>query len=119
MAELKHGVPYHGLGSDLELNKEVYYPQLADEIQAHVPEGVHFVGVRNATSDHMTLHFSELIEDLSGIQSVVDAHVPDESYGLTPEEKEYEELKTKLGNGDLPVKELNKLLKHALLQGKL
>lgn len=119
MAELENGVPYLGEGSTLELNRDVNYGQLADELGAHVPDGVHFVGVRSPEKDHLTLHFSQPIEDLTGIQSAVDAHVPDENYGLTPEQIEYQELKDKLSKNNLPVAELNKLLKLALLQGKL
>lgn len=111
--DIKIGVPYDGQGAELALDKHVHFPQLADELVKLVGEAVSFVaeGDLSGEKGFLKLHFSDPSVDLAKVKKLVDAHVVNLDHGLSDEVVKLRELKDRLAKADLPVKDLNALLR--------
>lgn len=59
----------------------------------------------------LLLHIHPADTDVKVVNGVVKAHVPDEHWGRTDEEKKISELKERLKEGDLALPELNQILR--------
>jgi hypothetical protein len=115
---------FEGKGQALKVTKDVHPLQLIDEVYDRLGSRDKYQVVTHLEDDEtpvsegnpLTLHLLGDI-DLKAVEAVVETHVKDAEYGLAEGEKELKVLAARLTAGeDLPVADLNKLLR-GVLQG--
>lgn len=115
---------FEGQGKSYVVTKDVHPLQLIDEVYARLGDRDKYQVVAQFEDDEspvsesnpLTLHLLGDV-DLRTVRGVVDTHEKDPDYGLAEGEKELKSLAARLTSGeDLPVADLNKLLR-GVLQG--
>jgi hypothetical protein len=112
---------FDGAGKSYKVTKDVRPGQLIEEIYERLGDRSKFEVVAHLDDDApvsednpLTLHLLGDV-DLRTVRGVVESHEKDENFGLSDEEAKLNVLKDRLTSGeDLPVKELNKLLRSML-----
>jgi hypothetical protein len=115
---------FEGKGKSYVVTKDVHPLQLIDEVYSRLGDRDKYQVVAQVEDDDnpvsednpLTLHLLGDV-DLRTVRGVVESHVKDAEYGLAEGEKELKALAARLTSGeDLPVADLNKLLR-GVLQG--
>lgn len=115
---------FEGQGKSYAVTKDVHPLQLIDEVYYRLGDRDKYQVVAHLEDDDnpvsednpLTLHLLGDV-DLRTVRGVVESHVKDPDYGLDDKEKELKALAARLTSGeDLPVADLNKLLR-GVLQG--
>lgn len=113
---------FDGAGKSYKVTKDVRPGQLIEEIYERLGDRSKFEVVVHLEDDDapvsesnpLTLHLLGDV-DLRTVRGVVESHEKDDNFGLTVEEVKLNALRDRLASGeDLPVGELNKLLRSML-----
>jgi hypothetical protein len=105
--------------TSLTVTQEINILQLVAEIDEQLgdPERYQVVveptvfGLPVSESNPLTVHVHPASVDLKVVKTVVDAHTPIPDYGKTDQDKQLDSLKERLREGDLPLEDLNVILR--------
>lgn len=120
LGEPKGGTaPFEGEGKTYEVTKPINPAQLIDEVYDRLANRqkyqvvIHVVDFDKEVSkdNPATIHVHPADADMRTVRGAVESHVPDPDFGMTQEQVELRDLRTRLATEDLTVQELNTIMR--------
>jgi hypothetical protein len=113
---------FDGDTKSVTVTHEVNLLQLLNEVEDRLGDRSHFQVVMEM-ADHkapvsemnpLIIHVHPAEADMRTVRGAVDSHSPDPDYGRSDADKKLEELKGRLRDGDLSLKDLNTILRSVI-----